>query len=145
MKPVFLDASGLIAVANTDDQWHFQAEAAWSDLIVSNPPLVTTSLVLLELGDGLSRINQRSLAVVLYDRLRMSPRVRIMPASLELEAAAWELFRQRPDKTWGVTDCASFIVMKQLGIEAAFTVDRHFEQAGFQRLIHPEGMENDKR
>ncbi len=136
MNPVFLDASGLIAVANTDDQWHCQAEAAWSHLVVSNPPLVTTSLVLFELGDGLSRINQRSLAVVLYDRLRVSPRVRIIPASLELEAAAWELFRQRPDKTWGVTDCASFIVMKQLDIGAAFTVDRHFEQAGFQRLIH---------
>jgi predicted nucleic acid-binding protein len=136
MNRVFLDASGLIAVANTDDRWHFQAEAAWNDLVVSNLSLVTTSLVLFELGDGLSRINQRSLAVVLYDRLRASPRVQIMPASLELEAAAWELFRERPDKTWGVTDCASFIVMKQLGIEAAFTVDRHFEQAGFQRLIH---------
>lgn len=136
MNPVFLDASGLIAVANTDDQWHLQAEAAWNDLIVSNLPMVTTSLVLFELGDGLSRINQRSLAVMLYDRLRSSPRMRIMPASLELETAAWTLFRQRPDKTWGVTDCASFIVMKQLGIEAAFTVDRHFEQAGFQRLIH---------
>jgi predicted nucleic acid-binding protein len=136
MNRVFLDASGLIAVANTDDQWHSQAEAAWNNLVVSNQPLVTTSLVLFELGDGLSRINQRSLAIVLYDRLRTSPRVRIMPASLELEAAAWELFRERPDKIWGVTDCASFIVMKQLGIEAAFTVDRHFEQAGFQRLIH---------
>lgn len=135
MNPVFLDASGLIAVANTDDQWHPPAEAAWSRLIASKPPLVTTSLVLFELGDGLSRINQRSLAILLYDRLRISPRVRIMPASLELEAAAWDLFRERPDKTWGVTDCASFIVMKQLGIEAAFTVDRHFEQAGFQRLI----------
>lgn len=135
MNPVFLDASGLIAVANTDDQWHVQAETTWNDLVISNAPLVTTSLVLFELGDGLSRINQRSLALALYDRLRTSTRVQVMSASVELEAAAWELFRQRPDKTWGVTDCASFIVMKQLGIETAFTVDRHFEQAGFQRLI----------
>jgi uncharacterized protein len=136
MNSIFLDASGLIAVANTDDQWHSAAESVWNDLVVSNLPLVTTSLVLLELGDGLSRIDQRSLAVALYDRLHASPRVRIMHVSLELETAAWELFRQRLDKTWGVTDCASFVVMKQLGIEAAFTVDRHFEQAGFQRLIH---------
>jgi predicted nucleic acid-binding protein len=135
MNPVFLDASGLIAVANTDDQWHFQAEATWSGLIGSSSAFVTTSLVLFELGDGLSRINQRPLAVMLYDRLRMSPRVRVMPTNLELEDAAWKLFRERPDKTWGVTDCVSFIVMEQLGIEAAFTVDRHFEQAGFQRLI----------
>ena len=135
MNSVFLDASGLIAVANTDDHWHSQAEAAWNDLIVSNATLATTSLVLFELGDVLSRINQRSLALVLYDRLRTSSRVRIMSVSLELEAAAWELFRQRPDKTWGATDCTSFIVMKELEIETAFTVDHHFEQAGFQRLI----------
>jgi uncharacterized protein len=135
MSSVFLDASGLIAVANTDDQWHSRAEAAWDDLVGSNLPLITTSPVLFELGDGLSRINQRSLAVALYDRLRTSPRVQIVPASSELAVAAWEFFRQRPDKAWGVTDCASFIVMKQLSIEAAFTVDRHFEQAGFQRLI----------
>jgi uncharacterized protein len=136
MNLVFLDASGLIAVANTDDQWHRHALAAWNELVLSNTSLVTTSLVLFELGDGLSRINQRSLAVTLYDRLRASPRVRIIPVSPDQEAAAWELFRQRADKAWGVTDCASFVVMKQLGIESAFTVDRHFEQAGFQRLIH---------
>jgi uncharacterized protein len=135
MNEVFLDASGLIAVANTDDHWHRQAELAWNDLVISNLSMVTTSLVLFELGDGLSRINQRPLAVTLYDRLRASPRVRILPTTADLEAAAWELFRQRPDKAWGVTDCASFVVMEQLGIGAAFTVDRHFEQAGFRRLI----------
>jgi len=137
MSSVFLDASGLIAVANTDDYWHSQAEFVWNDLIASNAVLVTTSLVLFELGDGLSRINQRSLALMLYDRLRSSSRVQILPVSLEVESAAWKLFRQRPDKTWGVTDCTSFIVMKQLGIQTAFTVDHHFEQAGFQRLICP--------
>jgi uncharacterized protein len=135
MDLVFLDASGLIAVANTDDQWHASALAAWKELIRSNAPLVTTALVLFELGDGLSRVDQRSLVVTLYDRLRASPRVRIISISLDQEAAAWELFRQRPDKTWGATDCASFVVMTQLGVESAFTMDRHFEQAGFQRLI----------
>ena len=37
MKPVFLDTSGLIAVANTDDNWHDRAEAAWRGLIESGP------------------------------------------------------------------------------------------------------------
>ena len=59
-----------------------------------------------------------------------------MHASPELDLAAWELFRNRPDKTWGVTDCASFILMKEMGMDAALTVDHHFEQADFQRLIH---------
>ncbi len=136
MKPVFLDASGLIAVANTDDQWHDQAEAVWRDLLDQNASMTTTSLVLFELGDGLARIDLRPLAIELYDRLRRSPRVQIVFVSSEQAAAAWELFRDRPDKTWGVTDCVSFVVMNQLGIEGAFSLDRHFEQAGFRRLIH---------
>ena len=137
MKPIFLDASGLIAVANTDDQWHEHAEAVWRDLIGQKAPLVTTSLVLFELGDGLARVGQRSLAVELYDRLRYSPLVQSVFIGPEQTTAAWDLFRNRPDKTWGVTDCASFVVMNELGIEEALTVDHHFEQAGFRRLIRP--------
>ena len=135
MKPVFLDASGLIAVANTDDQWHQPAETVWHQLVASDAPLLTTSLVLFELGDGLSRIDRRPLAVELYDRLRRSPRVQIISLTSEQESTAWELFRQRPDKEWGATDCASFVVMGQLGMEDAFTMDHHFQQAGFRRLI----------
>jgi uncharacterized protein len=137
MKPVFLDASGLIAVANTDDQWHERAEAIWYDLVEQKAPLVTTSLVLFELGDGLARVGQRSLAVELYDRLRGSPLVQSIFIGPEQAVAAWDLFRNRPDKIWGATDCASFVVMNELGIDAAFTVDHHFEQAGFRRLIRP--------
>jgi len=136
MKPVFLDASWLIAVANTDDQWHDRAEVVWRELVASNAPMVTTSLVLFELGDGLSRIDQRALAIQLYDRLRGSPRVQIVRPTPAQEAAAWQLFRQRPDKDWGATDWASFTIMGQLGLEESLTVDHHFEQAGFRRLIH---------
>jgi len=135
MSPVFLDTSGLIAVVNTDDQWHPAAEAIWQELAGASASLLTTSLVLIELGDGLSRIGQRQLAVELYDRLHYSPRVEIVALTHPLETAAWELFRQRPDKEWGVTDCVTFVVMKQRGIPAALTVDHHFEQAGFQRLL----------
>jgi len=60
-----------------------------------------------------------------------------MSIDAEIEEAAWRLFRQHSDKTWGVADCASFVVMKQLGIETAFTMDHHFEQAGYIRLFHP--------
>lgn len=136
MKRTFLDASGLIAVANTDDRRHDRAQVVWCELVEQNAPQVTTSLVLFELGDGLARVGQRSLAVKLHDRLRHSPLVQVIWISPEQMAAAWDLFRDRPDKNWGATDCASFVVMRELGIDEAFTVDHHFEQAGFRRLIH---------
>lgn len=46
-----------------------------------------------------------------------------------------EIFRRyNRDKTWSFTDCASFVVMKELRIKTAFTFDNHFEQMGFKIL-----------
>lgn len=43
-------------------------------------------------------------------------------------AAAWDVFRQFDDKKWSFTDCTSYVVMKRLGINTAFTFDIHFRQ-----------------
>lgn len=48
---------------------------------------------------------------------------------------AWELLTTHHDKIWSLADCASFVVMKELLIAEALTADRHFEQAGFIRLL----------
>ncbi|WP_334929515.1 hypothetical protein [Nostoc sp.] len=45
------------------------------------------------------------------------------------------LYSQRPDKDWELTDCISFAVMTQEGITQAFKSDRHFQQAGFTKLL----------
>jgi hypothetical protein len=137
VNPVFLDASGLVAVVNTDDQWHAVAEAAWQNLVASRSQLITTSLVLIEIGDGLSRIQYRQLAVDLYDRLHASHRVEVIQTTPADESQGWELFRQRSDKEWGMTDCSSMVVMRGRGITDVFTSDRDFAQAGFNILLHP--------
>ncbi len=45
------------------------------------------------------------------------------------------LYEARPDKAWGLVDCASFVVMTEQGIRTAMTSDHHFDQAGLQRLL----------
>jgi len=45
------------------------------------------------------------------------------------------LFRQRPDKEWSLTDCISFVVMRDASLTEALTGDHHFEQAGFSALL----------
>ena len=135
MSPVFLDTSGLIAVVNSDDQWHSKVSEAWRDLIARRVPLLTTSLVLIELGDGLSRVGERHLAIQLYDRMRRASAIEIVHPTEEMEERGWTLFRERPDQDWGMTDCVSFSVMADRSIHEAFTLDHHFEQAGFVRLI----------
>jgi predicted nucleic acid-binding protein len=42
---------------------------------------------------------------------------------------------ERPDKTWGFTDCISFVVMREEGLTDAVTADVHFVQAGFRALL----------
>lgn len=138
MNPVFLDTSGLIAVANSDDQWHDAAEAVWHSLVESGVRLITTSLVLVEPGDGLSRIQYRQLALDIYGRLQSSPRVSIIHATPDHTERGWQLFRHRRDKEWGVTDCVSIVVMRDWGVTEVFSSDHHFEQAGFEVLLRAE-------
>ena len=46
-----------------------------------------------------------------------------------------DFFEQRSDKEWSLTDCLSFLVMRDEGITQALTGDHHFEQAGFTALL----------
>ena len=94
-----------------------------------------TDWVLAETGNGLARTparRQLSRAVALF---RSSPRSRFLFVSSSYLEKALSFYDRREDKTWGLVDCASFAVMEDLGVTEAFTDDRHFEQAGFRRLL----------
>ena len=93
MTSVFLDTSGLIAVVNTDDQWHGKAEKVWTELTESASRLITSSLILIELADGLSRVHHRGLAIQMIDALQRSERVAVVQVDERLEKLGWQLFR----------------------------------------------------
>jgi predicted nucleic acid-binding protein len=135
VTPVFLDASGLIALVNASDGWHAAAVELWAELIQSRVPLVTTSLVLMELGDGLSRVQLRPLAVATRQRLLRFQLCEVVRPTLELESDGWKLFAERTDKSWGVTDCISMLVAREREVSQVFSADRHFAQAGFDLLL----------
>ncbi len=48
-----------------------------------------------------------------------------------------ELYAKPNDKDWSLTDCISFVIMREYGSDTALTSDGHFEQAGFKRLTNP--------
>lgn len=135
MSQVFLDTSGLVAVANRKDRWHARAEQTWKEFLEHGRQLVTTNVVLIELGDGLSRLKQRPVALRIREMLMTT--ASIIQLSSATEEAAWNLFAERHDKEWGLTDCISMTVMSEMKITQAFTLDHHFQQAGFQIL--PDG------
>ncbi len=59
----------------------------------------------------------------------------MVPLSEDLYARAVALYGSRPDKEWGLIDCASFVVMTDRGLSKALTADEHFQQAGFRALL----------
>jgi predicted nucleic acid-binding protein len=67
--------------------------------------------------------------------LQANPDITIVPCSDQLLRDGIQLYAQRPDKEWSLTDCISFVVMQQEGITEALTGDHHFEQAGFVALL----------
>ena len=133
--PVFLDTSGLIALTDKDDYWHSKAVEAWSKVIAQGRSMVTSSVVLIELADGLCKVRFRSVALQLVDALNSSKSVDVVHVSPKLEAEGWDLYRKRTDKDWGMTDCISMIMATERTIVDIFGLDHHFEQAGFNLLI----------
>ncbi len=132
MKERFADTFVFLAMLNRQDRRHAEAVEA---LYASREPLVTTAWVLTELADGLCPAKSRTVFVSLEERLRQNPRVTIVPADERWYDAGLELYRQRVDKDWSLTDCISFVVMRDRGIADALTGDHHFEQAGFNTLM----------
>ena len=132
---IFLDAAFAIALAAPSDQLHNRAFVLSQRLERDRTVMVTTQAVLLEIGNALSKRRYRAAAVELLSSLATDPTIEVIPMSPELYAQAFELFRDRPDKEWGLIDCVSFVVMKERGITEALTADEHFEQAGFRALL----------
>ena len=89
----------------------------------------------MEIGDGRSAVRFRELAAAAIRSLASDELVTIVPATSALVTLALKLFESRRDKTWGLTDCSSFVVMAHNGITGALTTDDDFRQAGFNALM----------
>lgn len=132
MITVFADTSYYLALLNRADAWHAVATRMSQSV---RGRIVTTDFVLVEVGNALSRANLRSSFVHLIPHLRSASQVTIVPATRSLLDEGYDLFTQRPDKDWSLTDCISFVVMDRQGVSEALTADHHFEQAGFTILL----------
>jgi predicted nucleic acid-binding protein len=131
----FVDASGWIALVNANDTLHQQSVRLFEQRLNDGRGFVSSSVVLLEVGNWLSPIPLRRLASGLMERIEHSSRVQVVELTPELYRKGWQLYRERPDKDWGVIDCISFTIMQERNIVEALTGDRHFQQAGFVALL----------
>ena len=137
MKPVFVDTSALIALGNKRDNFHSSAIRVRAELQEKKAEFVTTSAVLLEFGNAFSRISLKPTAISLIEAIKNSRKWTCITLDDKCFNQGFSLYKQVQDKEWGMVDCTSIIVAKQMKITEIFTTDHHFEQAGFTILLKP--------
>lgn len=131
-KGTFLDTSYILALFNAGDAYHQRAAVASKEV---QPPYVTTEAVLVEVGNAFSGQQWRAVGAKTIRALQADPRVEVVSVDTALFERALHLYGTRPDKEWGMTDCISFVVMRERGMRLALTTDKHFVQAGFVKLL----------
>ena|SRR5947209_1323614 len=132
MRSVFLDASYLLAVELANDQNHAVAVEHWNSVEAAGlPELVTTTDIFSEAVTYLNSRRLHAKAVEVGEDLLHSRSVRLIHVDEELFQKAWRFLIQHQDKTYSLADCASFVLMRELGLLTAFSFDHHFRQAGF--------------
>ncbi len=126
---IFLDTSYLLALIRKKDARH---EAALTASAIHAGPFITTDLVLVELANCLSQPPYRATAAAIIEKIRSDKNTKVVPFDSEGMQQALAMYKGRPDKAWGLTDCFSFVVMKKERLKVALCFDEHFRQAGFE-------------
>lgn len=135
MRPLtFVDSFALIALGNEDDEFHEQAKEVKRQLRKERYGFVTSTAILLEYGNAFSPPHLRSLALQTIQAIERSKSWECIKADTMFDEGL-ALFKNRPDKEWGLVDCISILIAERYKVRNVFTHDHHFEQAGFSVLL----------
>lgn len=127
-----VDTAFAVSLINASDENH--EKAVKLSLEYERQPVLITDCVLLEIGNSLSR-SYKNEGSLLIEKFLTTDETEIVRLDETLFNKAFELYSNYSDKTWGLVDCVSFVVMRERGITDALTSDQHFVQAGFNALM----------
>jgi predicted nucleic acid-binding protein len=137
VNSLFVDTAGWMACADRADRAHARCCAARNSALEAGQTLVTTDFVV---DETLTLIRFRlglKAAASWWQQIEGSPRLRWERVDSDRFEKARHLFVQYRDKDFSFTDCTSFVVMGELRLTHALTIDRHFRQMGFQAVPRP--------
>lgn len=105
---------------------------AFENALESGRALVTTSYVAVEATALIQHRIGMAATRDLHRRLMPAVEVAWITEALHRRAVARLLAEDR--RGLSLVDCVSFEIMKERGLRLALTLDRHFEEAGFEIL-----------
>ena len=132
MNELLIDTSGFFSLYDDAAKNHQEA----LDYYDSASNKITTNYVLTEYTP-LAQIRgvPRSHIIKFSSLILDSQEIEIIWVDEILHRQAVKLIQERQDKNYSLCDAASFVIMRERGINDALTTDKHFEQEGFRRLL----------
>jgi len=134
-EPLFVDTGGFYALVSADDPSHKKAIAIREEASRTQRRAVSTDYVLDETA---TLLQARGLKKRLEEFLRMietSQALSMEWMTPDRFAAMRKFILKHLDQEFSFTDCASFVVMKELRLAEALATDKHFRIAGFNPLL----------
>jgi predicted nucleic acid-binding protein len=134
MKYLFVDTAGWVAAADAADPLNVPVRQARDAWLEAGGALVTTDYVCDETLTTLRMQLGLDAARRWWGQVDKSRRLRFESVDASRAERARHLFFRYADKQFSFTDCTSFVVMRELSIGVALTLDRHFRQMRFRVL-----------
>ena len=131
-KAIFIDTQAFFSWASSNDLKHSQVVSYFQE---PKTRFLTTDWVVGETVNLFVSRRKAHWAMHLFGLLDRTVAVRlhyVTPTQFQ-ESRLW--FERYRDQAFPFTDCTSFVVMRELGIEEALTADGHFRSAGFHPLL----------
>ncbi len=74
-------------------------------------------------------------AARIVHRILDNPDIETSPHTRKIFLSGLELYENRLDKNYSLTDCISMHAMRERGLTEVLTHDKHFAQEGFSLLL----------
>jgi len=129
---ILLDTSGLLCCLDAAEVRHHDAITYLEAGLLK----VTHNYVLVEfVALAHARKYPRHIALSFVADIATHPDVEMLWVDEERHAAGLAMLQAQLDKSYSLCDAISFLLMTERAVKDALTTDRHFEQAGFRRLL----------
>ena len=126
---IFMDTAAFLAILNANDQFHPAARQSWQVVIESDSVLFSSNYVLLETTALLQ--HRFGIEAVRLFESDLLPVVTVVWVDELIHKRAMGALLAANRRDLSLVDCTSFDIIRQFGLDKAFTFDPHFREQGF--------------